>query len=531
MSIRSVLRSRIRASVAAASLALITYTSLIAPMDSLVAQEKAESASKQIPKESDYYAIHSFEVPEGVELEATSFQRMPDGKMAVASRRGEIWLIENPDSDEASSEQFKRFAHGMHEPLGMAYRDGWLYVTQRPDVSRIKDSDGDGQADEFEVVADGWQITGDYHEYAFGSKFDKDGNIWVVLCLTGSFGSDALYRGWAVRATADGKTLPTTSGIRSPGGIGMNAAGDVFYTDNQGPWNGTCALKHLMPKKFVGHPGGFKWYEQAASEMGAKPKEPKDGSRFMVEADKIPEYEPPAILFPYGKMGQSAAGIACDTTDGQFGPFKNQMFVGDQTFSTVMRCYMEKVQGHYQGACFPFREGLDCGVVGLQMEPNGKLFVGGTNRGWGSRGTKSFCVQRLDWTGKVPFEILEMKAIKGGFELVFTQPVDRASAEDISSYAMKTFTYIYQGAYGSPEVDATEPQIKSAKLSSDALRVELQIDGLQRGHVHHLMSKGIRAAAQADSAEKANSAEQGSTAEQGRGLLHTDAYYTLNYLP
>lgn len=474
--------------------------------------KKNESSGSKEFKESDYYAIRSFEIPPGVELEATSFQRMPDGKMAVASRRGEVWMIENPLGDEFSADQFKRFAHGLHEPIGMDYRDGWLYVTQRPDVSRLKDTDADGKADEFEVVADGWQITGDYHEYAFGSKFDREGNIWVVLCLTGSFGSDALYRGWAVRATADGKTIPTTSGIRSPGGIGTNASGDIFYTDNQGPWNGTCALKHLSPKKFVGHPGGFKWYEQAQEFMGKKPQEPKDGSRFVVEADKIPEYEPPAILFPYGKMGQSAAGITCDTTDGKFGPFKNQVFVGDQTFSTVMRCYLEKVQGHYQGACFPFREGLDCGVVGLEMQPNGMMFVGGTNRGWGSRGTKSYCVQRLDWTGQTPFEIQEMKARKQGFELVFTKPVDKKTAQDVSSYELKTFTYIYQGAYGSPEVDATTPTVRSASVSDDGLRVELIVEGLQRGHVHHLTSKGVR------------------SAEGSRPLLHADAYYTLNYL-
>ena len=41
--------------------------------------------------------------------------------------------------------------------------------------------------------------------------------------------------------------IPTTSGVRSPGGIGFNADGDVFYTDNQGPWNGTCSLKWLRP--------------------------------------------------------------------------------------------------------------------------------------------------------------------------------------------------------------------------------------------------------------------------------------------
>ena len=87
-------------------------------------------------KESDYYRIVTCEVPEDVELEATAFQLMPDGRMAVSSRRGEIWMIENPLADSVPSSKFRRFAHGLHEPIGMALRDGWLYVTQRPDVSR-----------------------------------------------------------------------------------------------------------------------------------------------------------------------------------------------------------------------------------------------------------------------------------------------------------------------------------------------------------------------------------------------------------
>ncbi|MEZ6044519.1 MAG: hypothetical protein R3C11_02840 [Planctomycetaceae bacterium] len=49
------------------------------------------------------------------------------------------------------------------------------------ELSRLKDQDGDGVADLFETVNDGWGITGDYYEYAFGSKFDKEGNIWITL--------------------------------------------------------------------------------------------------------------------------------------------------------------------------------------------------------------------------------------------------------------------------------------------------------------------------------------------------------------
>lgn len=122
---------------------------------------------------------------------------MPDGKVAVSTRRGEIYMVSNPLADDpAKDSKFVRFAHGLHEVLGLAYRDGWLYVTQRCELSRIKDSDGDGVADRFETVTDAWEINGDYHEYAFGSKFDKDGNLWVALCLTGSFTSENLFRGW-----------------------------------------------------------------------------------------------------------------------------------------------------------------------------------------------------------------------------------------------------------------------------------------------------------------------------------------------
>lgn len=472
----------------------------------------APTAAAEKPQESDYYKLEALPLPPGVVLEPGGMELLPDGKLAVSSRRGDIYLFDKPEAKNPEEIQSHLFASGLHEVLGLAYRDGWLYATQRCELSRLKDEDGDGRADLIETVSDGWDINGDYHEYAFGSKFDKDGNIWVALCLTGSFSSEVLYRGWALRISPEGKLIPTTSGLRSPGGLGMNAAGDMFYTDNQGPWNGTCSLKWLRPGKFVGHPGGNKWYKNAGDAMGPQPPDPKSGSRMMVEAKKIPELEPPAVYFPYNKMGQSAAGIACDTTGGKFGPFANQLLVADQTHSTVMRVFLEQVDGHYQGACFMFRQNFGSGSLALQMSPEGTLFVGGTNRGWGSRGSQPFALERLTWTGKVPFEIHEMRARPDGFELTFTQPVDRATAGDVKLYDMKTYTYVYQGAYGSPEVDPTTPTIEQAIVADDGKSVRLVVKGLQEGHVHELHAPGLRSSG-------------------GLPLLHNTAYYTLNYLP
>jgi hypothetical protein len=301
--------------------------------------------------------------------------------------------------------------------------------------------------------------------------------------------------------------------VRSPGGIGYNAEGDVFYTDNQGPWNGACHLKHITKGGFVGHPDSFRWYkEPEAKYLGPAPKVPKSGSRIMVEAKKIPQLVPPPVTFPYGKMGQSASGIDCDLSGGKFGPFEKQLFVGDQTHSTIMRVFLEKINGHYQGACFPFRAGFGSGVVPVRFAKDGSLIVGGTNRGWGSRGPKTFAIERLVWTGKTPFEIQEMRAKPDGFELTFTKPIDPVSAGKTDSYMMNTFTYIYQASYGSPEVDQTTPKITKVEVGKDGKSVRLTVDRLQEGHIHDLAVPGVRSL-------------------DGEALLHPQAYYTLNYIP
>jgi hypothetical protein len=471
--------------------------------------------AKKAPTEADYYKILAFHPPKGEVLECGALEMMPDGKLAVGTRRGEIWLVDNAMTSDASEAKFTRFARGLHEVLGLAWKDGWLYVVQRPEVSRIKDTDGDGRADLFETFSDKWEISGDYHEYAFGSRFDKQGNLWVCLCLTGSFTSESKFRGWCLRVNSRGEMIPTCSGVRSPGGVGMNADGDMFYTDNQGPWNGACCLKHLVPGHFMGHPDSFRWYPDAPN-MGPTPPRPKSGSRLIIEARRVPQLVLPAIIFPYGPMGQSASGIECDLSGGKFGPFQKQLFVADQTHSTVMRVFLEKVNldkvgVRYQGACFPFRQGFGSGNVPIRFGPDGSLFVGGTSRGWGSRGPHPWALERLVWTGKTPFEIHEMRLKPDGFELAFTQPVDPKTAGDPKSYQMKTFCYVYRAEYGSPEVDRTTATIDRVVVAPDGKSARLYVTGLVEGHIHELHAPGVRSVA-------------------GLPLLHADAYYTLNYL-
>ncbi len=460
-------------------------------------------------REAEFYRITEIPVSTPHYIEAGCFATLPDGRVAIGTRRGDIFLVEGL-SEEHPEPRYHKFAAGMDELLGLAYRDGAFLATHATELTRISDQNGDGRADRFETVNDSWGF-GTYHEFALGSKPDRDGNTWVALGLSKSYHSSELFRGWALKITPDGKAIPVCSGIRSPLGVGDNGHGTMIYAESQGPWNGSCSLKHLKPGGFMGHPISFNWYESAPN-MGPKPIEPNTPSRLEIERKRVKELVPYAVVFPFRRMGRSISGFVVDQTDGKFGPFAGQIFIGDYTLSIMMRATMEEVNGVWQGACYPFREGLSTGILNCHFTPGGQLLTGGTNRGWPVRGAKSNVLERIDWTGKTPFELKEINAQPEGFALTFTKSVNPALASDPENYRLQTFTHVYQQGYGSPEVDQTTPTVKKAEVSDDGLTVKLQIEGLVQGHVHDFDIGALRSAI-------------------GEEPLHRSAYYTLNEIP
>ncbi|RBP35649.1 hypothetical protein DES53_12017 [Roseimicrobium gellanilyticum] len=460
-------------------------------------------------REEAFYRIVNVPMPDGVYLEAGSFVSLPDGRLAVGTRRGEILLFSGI-SEEKPRPQVTTFASGLDEVLGLAWRDGAFFATHATEISRISDTNGDGRADRYDTVSDAWGF-GHYHEYALGSKFDAAGNLYVALGLSESYHSKALFRGWALKISPDGKTVPICSGLRSPLGVGENEHGEMFYVESQGPWNGSCSLKHLKPGGFMGHPVSFNWYA-FAPEMGPVPVMPNSPSRMETERKRVPELVPYAVVFPYKKMGRSISAFEVCRAGGKFGPFDNQIFLGDYTLSMVMRATTEKVNGVWQGACYPFREGLGTGILAVHFTTDGKLISGGTNRGWPVRGMKDNLLQRIDWTGRTPFEILEIRAQPDGFTVRFTRPVDPLQAARPESYALQTYTHIYHQGYGSPEVDQTRPVVASAEVAPDGRSVRLRVRGLMQGHVHEFLLPEFKSS-------------------DGELLLHDRAYYTLNEIP
>jgi len=494
------------------------------------------SYAQESPKEEDFFKINKLRSPEGTLLEVGGLCTMPDGNLAIATRRGDVYIVENPTSPKP---YFRKFASGLHELLGIAYKNGSLYVAQRGELTRLQDANMDGKADIFETIY-AWPLSGNYHEYSYGPKIAPDGSFYVTLNL--GFGdvwwsgtSFVPWRGWALHIFEDGRMEPWATGLRSPCGISM-IDGELFYTDNQGDWMGSGSIMPVKKGAFLGNPGGLVWTNMPNSPLKLTPDAifskvnpriefSEDGRRakpeniekeyFKTLADikkEVPELQMPAVWLPHGVLGISNSEIV-KIPKGVFGPFEEQLLVGDQGQSKISRVFMEKVKGELQGCAWDFRSGFQSGVLRMSWANDGSLFVGETNRGWGSAGEANEGMQRLYWNSFMPFEMKTVKAMPDGFEIEFTKPIDKKKASNLSSYLVESFNYKYTPVYGSPPVNLKKCPVKGVKVSEDGLTVRIIVGDLRQYYIHKISLDGIR------------------DQDSSYSLVHSTAYYTLNNIP
>ncbi len=340
-----------------------------------------------------------------------------------------------------------------------------------------------------------------------------------------------------MKISENGTMQPWATGMRSPCGLGI-FDGELFYADNQGDWMGSGGVVHVKKGAFVGHPAGLRWTgmanspvklttEQFDAKVDERRRRDENGRAIKPEnvinetpnllyamKEQFPnvDIQTPAVWLPHGILGISNSEIL-EIPQGAFGPFSGQLLVGDQGMSKISRVFMEKVNGEYQGGAVEFRNGFKSGVLRMAFAKDGSLFVGETNRGWGSAGEANEGLQRLVWNGAVPFEIRTVKAMPDGFEVEFTKPVDRKSAEDLASYRVESFLYKYHAVYGSPTIYKEALPLKGVKVSADGLKARLIVSDLRKYYIHQLTLDGVRGA------------------EASYSLVHPIAYYTLNNIP
>ena len=389
-----------------------------------------------------------------------------NGTAVVASRTAGIWKIKDNN--------WHFYAEGFHDPLGVHIEDDkgeQIVVAHKPELTRVIDKNSDGSADLFETINDDWRLAGDYCEYVHGPVIDDQGNYYFNLNLAnaggkaggvamGTFGG---YDGWMMRVTPNGELQPWASGLRSPAGIGRGPDNLLLYTDNQGSFVGTSKMHVVQQGDYYGYPASL--YDHP-DFLGNKAINWQEVNKNAVL---------PAIHFPHNLAANSPGNPTYDMTAGKFGPFANQILVGDQTLSNISRVDLQQVNGQWQGVVIPFISGLSSGAMRLSFAPDNSLWVGQTGRGWAAKGGEYEALQKITWDGKTtPFEIHTVKLVKEGFVISFTQDIQDKEF-DTNSVAVESWKYANTPAYGSPRYFLTEhAPVSVTKHNSNSLVVKLQ---------------------------------------------------------
>jgi cytochrome c553 len=410
-----------------------------------------------------------------------------DGRVFVASmKRGELFVIRDPD-DTGKQAKFEDYTGGLfQEAYSMVAESGALYVLHRRNLTKITDTDGDGKADRFDRVAGLPHGVADTYDYGYGLTREKTGSFtmtYAPYANTTIAGSGSL-----IRLLEGGRAEEIAYGFRNPLGWCTGPEGDIYYTDNQGEWVATNKLCRIVPGRYYGFPNNLQ------RQHVQKP------------------FGKTTVWVPYG-WAHSINGVTYDATGGKFGPFAGQFFMAELMFGgAIIRASVELVNGEMQGSCFPFwGKGL-MGPVVLTFDPKGRLWVGSiTEPGWMAQPDRG-AVYRIDFTGATPFEIREIRALRDGFRLLFTAPVDPKTAADPASYLAEHYRYEYTGSYGSPELDRTRVPVEKVAVAADGLSADLTLPALVKDRVYMITARGVKSA-------------------KGEAVVHPTGAYTLHEIP
>ncbi|KAF0175413.1 MAG: hypothetical protein FD161_3308 [Limisphaerales bacterium] len=400
----------------------------------------------------------------------TGMDFMPNGDLAFCTARGEVFIRSEP-ANSPGTNIYRHFARGLMEPAGLRVLSGEIFVAQKCELTRLRDTDGDGEADLFECVSQAWGFTGGARQFATGPVADKEGRLHVFLDGRGARW-EVPFRGWDARFSRGGKDFEGwANGFLSPGGA-LAVNGDVFVTDNAGPWVPAAKLIHVQESKFQGHPST----QPAPQEQFKEPK----------------EFAPPAVWFPT-RLAKHVAGMA--VAPESWGAFAGQVLVADGE-GGLLRVSLEQVNGEWQGAAWPLVKGLGANASRLAVSADGKLYFGGA-----TTDGRALVLGRMSPAGPARCETKTMKALADGFELTFTQPVDSASAAKPVSYEVSQFNYRHEIAPGAEhDFDGTANRssplkVAAASVAADGLSVRLKIPGLRAGFVTSVRAAGVRSAA------------------------------------
>jgi len=373
-----------------------------------------------------------FENPYGALFFVSGFDFVSKDAIALCTMTGEVWLVRGID-DSLGKLRWKRFATGLHQPLGLKVVDGRILVIGRDQLTRLVDLNGDDEADFHECVTNAFETSAGAHDYIVGLDIDPKGRLYTASASQG-----------ILRLNAPGDVEVVASGLRNPNGLAVSPDGRYVVSQGQeGDWTPASSIfrvdtasKALAP--YFGYPG------------------PR-GDR---------ETTPPLLYLPRGEDNSSGGGtfipkwawpdLATAPGPGELSNMVHLSYGGGSAYLVTE-----------SGAATLVTGAFDAGPQHARFSPHDRrLYVSGM-AGWGTYTPADGCLQRVRRTGRAPM-LVNHWVDDRGISLDFSEPLDPTFAGDVARHFVQAWNYRYSPAYGSPEYSVAQP----GKVGHDRWRVE-----------------------------------------------------------
>lgn len=420
--------------------------------------------------EDGAYAVDTVPLPDdnpwNAWVRTSALDFFADGRAAVSTYGGDIWIVSGLDGD-LERVTWRRFAAGMFEPMGVRVVDDQVYVTCRDRITRLHDLNDNGEADFYESFFADPDVSPNFHAFNFDLQTDAAGNFYYAK--SGQY-TDFALPGAILKVAPDGSSYqPYCTGLRTPNGMGMSPDGRPLVSDNQGNW--VPASKISLTRE-----GGF--YGVFKSINTSSPG----------VADRD-DFDPPVLWMP--QEFDSSSGGQLFVGDERFGPLAGRYLHTSFGKGWLYSLSIDRHEGVEQGAAWKLPFQFAAGTQRLRVHPvDGQVWTVGLSGWQGPAGGADGCLQRLRHTGRDETLLLSARIRDGQIVLEFSQPLDRASAEDPAHFQARRWNYRWTRNYGSAHYSVSRPGeegedevgVVRSVLQEDSRTVQLELEDLTPAH-------------------------------------------------
>jgi putative membrane-bound dehydrogenase-like protein len=286
----------------------------------------------------------------------------------VGPKYDRIRMIEDTDGD-GKADKFTTFFEGTTATMDVAvHPDGSVYVASRSEILRLRDTKGDGMADEKTRIAF-LDTAGNYpHNGLSGLTFDSRGDLtfglgenlgagYKLIAADGSTLTGGGEGGNIFHCTADGHNLRrVATGFWNPFGAGRDIFGRLFVVDNDPDSSPPCRLVQVVE-------GGDYGFQFRYGRAGRHPFQAWNG-------------ELPGTLPMVSGTGESPCEVISYESDGLPAEYRGSLLVPAWADHRVERYIPRPLGAGITSERTPFIQGgKNFRPSGLAVAPDGSLFV------------------------------------------------------------------------------------------------------------------------------------------------------------